>query len=172
MAAVGDKYVLPGFLKTSTNTTFLSKATNYFSHMLQQRWEAKIHQKESSPQSGIELTTTRSWVRHAHHWATRVGQFFIQTSLIKLMNGFQGNFTAMFLGRTIIRYLKEICFPWWPWNRSSEPSRLCGIILMSKNFNHNSNEAKILTNFHEYQAGPTNHRNTTETPKYRYFLAI
>ena len=29
---------------------FLSKATNYFSHMLQHRWEAKILRKESSPQ--------------------------------------------------------------------------------------------------------------------------
>ena len=38
--------------------------------MLQQRWEAKIRQKESSPQPGLELTTTRSWVRH---WATRAG---------------------------------------------------------------------------------------------------
>ena len=55
---------------TSTNTTFLSKATDYFSHMLLQRWEAKICRKEKSPQPVIELTTTRSWVLHAHHWAT------------------------------------------------------------------------------------------------------
>ena len=59
---------------TSTNTTFLSKATDYFSHMLLQRWEAKICRKEKSPQPGIELTTTRSWVWHAHHWATRAGR--------------------------------------------------------------------------------------------------
>ena len=59
---------------TSTNTTFLSKATDYFSHMLLQRWEAKIRQKESSPQPRIKLTTTRSWVRQAHHWATRAGR--------------------------------------------------------------------------------------------------
>ena len=39
--------------------------------MLLQRWEAKIRRKEKSPQPGIELATTRSWVRHAHHWATR-----------------------------------------------------------------------------------------------------
>ena len=44
---------------TSTNTTFLSKATDYCSHMLLQRWEAKIRRKEKSPQPGIELTTTR-----------------------------------------------------------------------------------------------------------------
>ena len=39
--------------------------------MLLQRWEAKICQKENLPQLGIELTTTTSWVRHAHHWAAR-----------------------------------------------------------------------------------------------------
>ena len=61
------------FSHTSTNTTFLSKTTNYFSHMLQQRREAKICRKDSSPQPGIELTTTRSCVWHAHHWATRAG---------------------------------------------------------------------------------------------------
>ena len=32
---------------TSTNTTFLPKATDYFSHMLLQRWEGKIRRKES-----------------------------------------------------------------------------------------------------------------------------
>ena len=33
-----------------THRTFLSKATDYFSHMLLQRLEAKIRRKESSPQ--------------------------------------------------------------------------------------------------------------------------
>ena len=42
--------------------------------MLLHRWEAKIRRKLKSPQTGIELTTTRSWVRHAHHWATRAGR--------------------------------------------------------------------------------------------------
>ena len=56
---------------TSTNTTFLSKAIDYFSQMLLQRWEEKICRKEKSPQPGIELATTRSWVRH---WAIRVGR--------------------------------------------------------------------------------------------------
>ena len=41
--------------------------------MLLQRWEAKIRRKEKSPRLGIELTTTRSRVRHAHHWATQAG---------------------------------------------------------------------------------------------------
>ena len=51
----------------------LSKATNYFSHMLQQRWKAKIGWKESLPQLGIKLTTTRSWVGDAYNWATQAG---------------------------------------------------------------------------------------------------
>ena len=61
---------------TSTNTTFLAKVTNYVSHMLLQRWGAKIRYKETSPQLGIALTTTRSWVRHAHNWATQAWQFW------------------------------------------------------------------------------------------------
>ena len=60
---------------TSSNTNFLSKATDYFSHMLLQRREAKIRWKEKSPQLGIELATTRSWVRYAHHWATWARRF-------------------------------------------------------------------------------------------------
>ena len=64
---VGDAYVFYWLSHTSTNTTLLSKATDYFSHMLLQRGEAKIHRKEKPPQLGIEPTTTRSRVRHAHH---------------------------------------------------------------------------------------------------------
>ena len=42
---VGDAHVFPSSLTIGlVNTTFLSKA--YFSHMLLQRWEAKIHRKE------------------------------------------------------------------------------------------------------------------------------
>ena len=51
--AIGDAYVFPGFL-TPVLTTFLSKATDYFSHMLLHRLEAKIRRKEKSPQTGIE----------------------------------------------------------------------------------------------------------------------
>ena len=36
--AVGDTHVIPGFSLTSTNTTFLCKATDYFSHMLLQKF--------------------------------------------------------------------------------------------------------------------------------------
>ena len=43
--AVGDAYVFPGILKPVTNTTF-SKATEYFSQTLLQRWEAKIAGKK------------------------------------------------------------------------------------------------------------------------------
>ena len=42
--------------------------------MLQQRWEAKILRKESSPQPGTKLTTSRSGVLLAHHWAAWAGQ--------------------------------------------------------------------------------------------------
>ena len=69
---VSDAHVFPGFL-TPVLHNFLSKATYYFSNILQQRWEVKIHQKESSPPPGIELATTKSWVWHTHHWATRAG---------------------------------------------------------------------------------------------------
>ena len=51
---------------------FLSKATDYFSHMHQQRWEAKIRRKESVS-TRSQLTTTGSRVWHAHHWATWAG---------------------------------------------------------------------------------------------------
>ena len=60
--------------QTSTNITVLYKATDFFPHMLQQRWDEKIRRKESSSQPGIKLTATRSWVRHAHHWASRAGR--------------------------------------------------------------------------------------------------
>ena len=71
----------------STYTTFLSKATNYFSHMRLQRWEAKIRWKESSPLPGNELKTTRLWIRHAHHWATRAGHKSLWWSLYTHMTG-------------------------------------------------------------------------------------
>ena len=85
--AVGDALCVSWLSYTSFNTTFLSKVTDYFCHMLLQRWETKIRLKEKSPQPGIELTTTRSWVRHAHLWANRVGpdernKFFEKISII------------------------------------------------------------------------------------------
>ena len=49
--------------------------------MFQQRWEAKIHRKENSPQPGIKLRTTRSWVRHAHHWAARAEHLSQSTNI-------------------------------------------------------------------------------------------
>ena len=67
---------------TRTNTTFLSKASDYFSHRLLQRWEAKICRKGGLPQPGIELTkfpstgdqTHNYQVRHTHHLAIRADQ--------------------------------------------------------------------------------------------------
>ena len=44
--AVGDAHVFPGFL-IPVLTRFLSRTTNYFSHMLQQKLEAKIRLKEN-----------------------------------------------------------------------------------------------------------------------------
>ena len=73
--AVSDAYVFPGFLTPVLTQLFFPKP-DYFSHMLLQRWEVKIRRKEKSPQPGIELTTTRSWVRHAHHWSTRAGGLY------------------------------------------------------------------------------------------------
>ena len=68
---------------------FLSKATNYFSQMLQQRWEAKICRKGSSLQLGLELTTTRSRVQRAHHWANRSGSTIYPNEVLSnLRNGF------------------------------------------------------------------------------------
>ena len=57
--------------------------------MLQQRGEAKIRRKESSLQTGIELTTTRSWVRHAHHWATQAGNFLFERHFLFQMLGWR-----------------------------------------------------------------------------------
>ena len=37
---------------------YVSKATDYFSHMLRQRRKAKVCQKGSSPQMCLKLTTT------------------------------------------------------------------------------------------------------------------
>ena len=53
-------HMFPGFLTPVLTQFFLSKATDYFSHMLLQRQEVKIRLKEKSPQPGIKLTTTWS----------------------------------------------------------------------------------------------------------------
>ena len=95
--AVGDAYV-SWLSHTSSKTTFLSKVTDYFSHMLLQRWEAKIRRKEKSPQPGIELTTTRLWVRHAHHWTTLAG--LCQGKKKDLNNIWQRSLEEQVKGRT------------------------------------------------------------------------
>ena len=45
--AVGDAYVFPGFLKPVLTQLFFPKPPTTFSHMLLQRWKAKIRWKES-----------------------------------------------------------------------------------------------------------------------------
>ena len=79
---------------TSTNTTFLSKATNYFSHMFLQRWEAKICQKESSPQPGIKLTTTLT--TEPPRW----GQICNQTSAQGTESGYSEQFSLFAVALT------------------------------------------------------------------------
>ena len=77
---VSDAHVLPGFF-IPVLTHFLSKATDYFSHMLQHRSEAKKCQEESLLRLGIKLKTTRSRVWHAKHWATWAGQICFKETL-------------------------------------------------------------------------------------------
>ena len=55
--AVGDAHVFPGFPTPVLTQLFFPKPPTIFSHSSA---EVKICQKESSPQPGIELTTTRS----------------------------------------------------------------------------------------------------------------
>ena len=57
---VGDAYVFSWLCHTSTNTTFLSKATDYFSHMLLERWEAKIRRKEKLPKVALTGNQTQN----------------------------------------------------------------------------------------------------------------
>ena len=59
--AVGDAYVFPGFLTPVLTQLFFPKPPTTFLICFY-RWEAKIRLKEKSPQPGIELTTTGSWV--------------------------------------------------------------------------------------------------------------
>ena len=82
--AVGDTHVFPSFLTPVTNTNFLSKATDYilFSHA-----SAEMRSKNTLERKpGIELTTTRSRVRHAHHWAIRAGQTAVSEEWMAIIN--------------------------------------------------------------------------------------
>ena len=56
----GEAHVFPGFLTPALIQLFFPKPPTTFSHMLLQRLEVKVIQKESLPQPEIELTTTRS----------------------------------------------------------------------------------------------------------------
>ena len=61
--AVGDAFVFPDFLTPVLTQLSFQSHRLLFSQMLQSR-EVKIRRKESLPQSGIELTTTRSSITH------------------------------------------------------------------------------------------------------------
>ena len=66
--------VFPGFLTPVLTQLFFPKPqTTFLTCFCRGTWEAKICWKESLPQPGNELTTTRSWSWHAHHWATQAG---------------------------------------------------------------------------------------------------
>ena len=65
--AASEAVVFPGFLTTS----FPKPQTTFLTNIAEVRGE--IRRKESLPQPGIELTTTRALVRHVHHRATWEG---------------------------------------------------------------------------------------------------
>ena len=69
---VSDTHVFAGFLTAVLTQLSFQGHQQLFSHASAE----EIRQKENSPQPGIKLTTTRSWVRPAHYWATPVGLFF------------------------------------------------------------------------------------------------
>ena len=70
--AVSDAYVFPGFLTPVLTQLFFPKPLTTFLTCFC-RGERRKYAGKKSPQLGIKLATTRSWVRHAHHWATRAG---------------------------------------------------------------------------------------------------
>ena len=82
---VGDAYVFPGFLMPvliqlsfpKPPTTFLSKATNYFPHMLLQRWEVKIVWKKVRLKQGLNSQPlgheSDMLITEPHEWGTASG---------------------------------------------------------------------------------------------------
>ena len=79
--AVGDAHVFPGFLTPVLTQLFFPKPPTTFLTCFCRGERRKYAGKKSCLNRGIELTTTRSWVRHAHHWATRVGlEHFLRIS--------------------------------------------------------------------------------------------
>ena len=69
--------VFSGFL-TQVLTQFFQSHPLLFSHgSVQVSGENML--ERNSPQPGLKLTTTRSWVRHAHHWATQAGKRVIES---------------------------------------------------------------------------------------------
>ena len=71
---VGDACVFPGFLTPVLTQLFFKSHLVHFSQA-----SAEVRSEntpEKLPQPSLELTTTRLWVWHAHHWATWVGLLF------------------------------------------------------------------------------------------------
>ena len=87
--------------------------------MLLQRWEAKIHRKEKSPQPGIKLTTTRSWDQHAHHWATQAGltEYWMLLLQKKSASSVQSDLILNFSTLPVNPFPNNDTF-WWVWERS------------------------------------------------------
>ena len=59
-----------------TQLSFQSHRLHFSHASAEVRGDNTPRRKESSSQPGIELTTTRSWVWCAHHWATGAGSMY------------------------------------------------------------------------------------------------
>ena len=57
--AVGDAHVFPGFLTPSPTPIYFQSNRKFFSHASAEA-RGEICRKETSPQPGVEFTTTRS----------------------------------------------------------------------------------------------------------------
>ena len=78
--AVCDAHVFPGFL-----TPVLTQISFQSHQLLSLHASAEVRgenaPERNSPQLGLELTTTGSCVRQAHHWATQAGPFLYKTDM-------------------------------------------------------------------------------------------
>ena len=82
-------HMFPDFLTPVLRQLFFPKPPTPFLTCFCRGKRSKYDRKKVCLKWGIDLTTTRSWVRHAHHWATHVGQtsleFFgmVKSSILK-----------------------------------------------------------------------------------------
>ena len=115
--AVGDAYVFPGFLKAVITQLFFPKPPTTFLTCFCRGERQKYTGKKKLPQPKIELTTTRSWVRHGHHWTTQAGPlwgkrfshiFHLKTFILSHYNPFfQSNIAIM---NFLVSYMCQIRF--------------------------------------------------------------